>query len=248
MRPQRAIFGALLASKSEEKEGGNPRLFIELFERTRTSSLAAPDARSSASFAYPRNRRGRGKCRVPLHPRSRVQQVRWRTHTSGLQVQPNTRRHSPRNGLRLIRDLLGAPGSLATVALRKRLASLDLSVGRPGPHDFAVRVGCVRLTHQPRPSHPRPTFVTIGRNVPLHRGGMTRRKHEILKNGSKVFYFSGIRTSHTSYSRFRRSWQPTWRIRVDDRVELAHREYDVHLVRELERRGVVEAHVQSSFK
>ena len=41
--------------------------------------------------------------------------------------------------LRLIRDLLGAPGCLATVASRLRHARLDPSVGGSGPHDFAVR-------------------------------------------------------------------------------------------------------------
>jgi hypothetical protein len=35
--------------------------------------------------------------------------------------------------------------------------SLDPSVGRSGPHDFAVRVRRARLAQHPRPSHPRPT-------------------------------------------------------------------------------------------
>src|SRR5262249_13964254 len=45
-------------------------------------------------------------------------------------------RHSLRNGLRLIRGLLGVPGLLATVA-RKIASELDPSVGGPGHHDFA---------------------------------------------------------------------------------------------------------------
>src|SRR5690242_13276627 len=49
---------------------------------------------------------------------------------------------------RLIRDLLGEPGFLATVARRFVTCELDLSVGRSGPHDFAVRPG---LTRQLRP-------------------------------------------------------------------------------------------------
>jgi hypothetical protein len=42
--------------------------------------------------------------------------------------------------LRLIRDLPGVPGLLATVVPEK-LASQELSasVGAPGPHDFAIR-------------------------------------------------------------------------------------------------------------
>jgi hypothetical protein len=60
----------------------------------------------------------------------------------------------------------------------------------PGPHDFAVRISAVRLARSiesltsfarpaisshptlPRPPHPTSRFVTIGRNAPLHRGGM----------------------------------------------------------------------------
>jgi len=40
--------------------------------------------------------------------------------------------------LRLIRDLPGVPGLLATVA-RELVHELDPSVGGSGPHDFAVR-------------------------------------------------------------------------------------------------------------
>jgi hypothetical protein len=42
-------------------------------------------------------------------------------------------------GFRLIRDLLGAPGFLATVMSRP-FYSLIASVGATGPHDFAVRI------------------------------------------------------------------------------------------------------------
>jgi hypothetical protein len=55
-------------------------------------------------------------------------------------------RHSPRNGFNgFLRALPGdralLPPSPAKVAFRK----LDASVGASGPHDFAVRVGAVRL-------------------------------------------------------------------------------------------------------
>jgi hypothetical protein len=39
----------------------------------------------------------------------------------------------------------------------KHHRKLGLSVGRPGPRDFAVRISHVRLTWQVRPPHPRPT-------------------------------------------------------------------------------------------
>ena len=48
-------------------------------------------------------------------------------------------RHSPRNGLRLIRGLLGAPGCLATVVRGIIIRKLDPSIGGSGPHDFTVR-------------------------------------------------------------------------------------------------------------
>ena len=50
-------------------------------------------------------------------------------------------RHSLRDGLRLISRSPRGPGFLAPVAgvMQSIIAKLDLSVGRPGPRDFAVR-------------------------------------------------------------------------------------------------------------
>ena len=59
--------------------------------------------------------RGRRECRVPLHPRASCAANAQKTHTSSPQVQPNTLRHSLRDGLRLIRGLPGVPGLLASV-------------------------------------------------------------------------------------------------------------------------------------
>ena len=42
MGPQRAIFGALLASKLAEKEGGNPRFRIELLPTRREDASRQP--------------------------------------------------------------------------------------------------------------------------------------------------------------------------------------------------------------
>jgi hypothetical protein len=85
-------------------------------------------------------------------------------------------RHSLRDGLRLISPSPRGPGFLAPV-IPEKLASqeLDLSVGRPGPRDFAVRASHVRLTCHPRPSHPRPTCRDDRAYVPLHRGGMREK-------------------------------------------------------------------------
>src|SRR5689334_18453324 len=50
--------------------------------------------------------------------------------------------------------------------------ALDLSVGRPGPHDFARPRWPAFVSREPsRPSHPASRFVTIGRNVPLDETG-----------------------------------------------------------------------------
>src|SRR6185312_7369028 len=75
------------------------------------------------------------------------------------------------NGLRLIRDLPGVPGLLASVASRPSSARLDASIGAPGPRDFAVRACAARLAARTRPSQPASRFVTIGRNVPRGEAG-----------------------------------------------------------------------------
>jgi hypothetical protein len=72
-----------------------------------------------------------------------------------------------------------SPGTGLSCPRRQRDAKhhrqLDLSVGRPGPYDFAVRASHVRLTCHPRPSHPRLTCRDDRAYVPLHRGRMRER-------------------------------------------------------------------------
>jgi hypothetical protein len=81
-----------------------------------------------------------------------------------------TIRHSLRNGLRLIRDLPGVPGFLATVASWIDTTKLDPSVGGSGPHDFAVRSELIRpretALEPKRPSHPA-SNVRDDRETPL---------------------------------------------------------------------------------
>jgi hypothetical protein len=93
-------------------------------------------------------------------------QKRVDSHTSSShhEFTGNTQ-HSPRNGFnRLLRALPGVPGLLATVAERNCFHRLDTSVGVSGPHDFAVRLGYLRLWHHPRPPHPNPAFVTFAKH------------------------------------------------------------------------------------
>ena len=93
------------------------------------------------------------------HTRSLV--CKGRKHTSSHHRYAETIRHSLRNGLRLIRALLGVPGFLATVVSWIITTKLDTSVGVSGPHDFAVRLllirPCAEAQPEPkRPSHPAP--------------------------------------------------------------------------------------------
>ena len=53
-----------------------------------------------------------------------------------------------------------SPGTGLSCPRRTRASqahALGLSVGRPGPHDFAVRAGVARPARPARPSHPRLT-------------------------------------------------------------------------------------------
>src|SRR5438309_5713276 len=86
----------------------------------------------------PSKLRGRGEHRMLAAPACLACKEKCTLRTQATQGSRDNRR-SPRNGLRLIRVLLGAPGSLATVARRFVAGRLDPSVGGSGPHDFAVR-------------------------------------------------------------------------------------------------------------
>jgi len=69
--------------------------------------------------------------------------------------------------LRLIPRSPRWPGLFATVALWMNSTRLDASVGAPGPHGFAVRVGIVRRSTPQRPSHPAP-HVRDDHDTPLY--------------------------------------------------------------------------------
>ena len=65
-------------------------------------------------------------------------------------------RPSLRNGFTAYFELSPVNGSFATVAPQEALLpkELDASTAASGPHDFAVRVGRLRLARLLRPSHP----------------------------------------------------------------------------------------------
>ena len=102
-------------------------------------------------------------------------------------------RHSLRNGLRLIRDLPGVPGLLASVTCRFVTRRLDASVGAPGPRDFAVRIA-PRSSYRVQRVHriPAPRVVTIGRNVPLAGAGWAKLIMVFRKTEAKYFCAEGL--------------------------------------------------------
>ena len=73
--------------------------------------------------------------------------------------------------------------------MRKHRGQLETSVEASGPHDFAVRAGAARLAAPVRPSHPRPTFVTIAKR-PFVRAETARLMPLILAD-SEANYFCG---------------------------------------------------------
>jgi hypothetical protein len=94
--------------------------------------------------------------------------------------------------LQLIARSPWEPGFLAPIASEIISRRLGLSVGRPGPHDFAVREGHARRARPTRPSQPASRSLTIGQNALYNRGGMVGRNHIFLENGSQIFFARGL--------------------------------------------------------
>src|SRR5882757_7191629 len=103
---------------------------------------------------HPRKQRGRRECRVMASPMARLQQKKQAAVTTGGAGQPAF----PARWFTAYIAISPGTGLSCPRRLRDDLANLSLSVGRPGPRDFTVRVSHVRLTCPPRPSHPRPTY------------------------------------------------------------------------------------------
>jgi hypothetical protein len=77
-------------------------------------------------------------------------------------------------------------------AMRQHRGLLNVSVETSGPHDFAVRSSCVRLTPLKRPPHPAPN-VRDDRETPLVRrrdGGIT--KAASTQRRSEIFFANGL--------------------------------------------------------
>jgi hypothetical protein len=70
-----------------------------------------------------------------------------KTRTSSHRRFAETFRHSPRDGFTVSFVLSQETGLCCLLHLRESSSrKLDISVGMPGPHDFAVRVDALRLS------------------------------------------------------------------------------------------------------
>ena len=146
--------------------------------------LAAGDARG-LRFVVPRNNEGAGNAGCALHPRSRVQRVERKSHTS-IQGSGGDPTFPAQWLYGLYRALPGVSGFPASVASRKPALQPGWAFAPPkdltptseasGPHDFTVRFSTARQhvlrpltefippcdpiarTMPPRPPHPIPTF------------------------------------------------------------------------------------------
>ena len=112
--------------------------------------------------------------------------------------QGRSNRHSLRDGLRLIARSPRCTG-LCSHRRQKRnwfRSRLDPSVGRSGPHAFAVREAAFVGAHK-RAQHPHghrippPTSVTIA-SRPSRGSRMRGEKHEFRKNGRGIFLRWGL--------------------------------------------------------
>ena len=106
--------------------------------KQRWTAVRSPAACSARVMhqACPSEIRGHRECRCSIAPAAlRAMKKARKQVTTGT---PKTSGIPCAMVLRLIRDLPGVPGFLATVA-RELVHELDPSVGRSGPHDFAVR-------------------------------------------------------------------------------------------------------------
>jgi hypothetical protein len=145
--------------------------------RTRVRIPAARKARALRQRSPSREMRGRREHRMhQSHPRQK--------HAKGTPQVRRKHRHSLRNGLRLIRALLGVPGLLATVAFAKRpgeslipaSGDQDHTTSPSAPASPVLRHGSVHRI-------PTPTSVKIASRP--SDGIRTRGyNHEIPKNGS----------------------------------------------------------------
>ena len=116
---------------------------------------------------------GAGNAGCPMHPQPRVvcrKHARW---------SPRSHRNHPAFPHAMVLTVSFVLSSVIGLSCHRRpqetcrkLASreLDAGVEASGPHDFAVRSWHHSSLVPPRPSHPRPTFVTIAKRPSVWAG------------------------------------------------------------------------------
>ena len=135
--------------------------------RTQVSDLAARVARGLPIISAPLEvQRARGNAGCTVHPRSRVQVLLKKAHTS-IQVHRNHPASPHAMALRLITCSPWCTGFLATIARGSKNRGFDISVAIPGRHVFAVRIRPPSSQGQPSASiTAHPTLLTLRNALP----------------------------------------------------------------------------------
>jgi hypothetical protein len=129
--------------------------------------------------------RGRRECRMLAAPMARQQTKKLAAGTTG---SAETAGIPCAMGFRLMARSPRGPGFLAPVVRGIRHAGeLGLSVGRPGPHAFAVRNGRLRPRQPQRPSLPASPIVTIALRPSASRRDGDRKSEFFEKRKLNIF-------------------------------------------------------------
>jgi hypothetical protein len=132
-----------------------------------TTPISRRIRRPSFASEHPPKTRGRRECRVKASPMARQQERKLAAGTtggagsSGIPCAMFDGLYALSSGTGLIAPVVRVMRNIIACATRKRCRRLGLSTGRPGPHDFTVRVGMFvgakKLRCNPtRPPHPAP--------------------------------------------------------------------------------------------
>jgi hypothetical protein len=141
-------------------------------------------------ITVPRKSEGAGKAGCLMHPQPRVQNDKKHTSQS-----PQVHRNNPAfpaQWFTAYTELSPVTGLSCHRRGADCSAPLDASVGAPGPHGFAVRVGVGRRSTPQRPSHPAPD-VRDDHDTPLYvSAGRPAYKSDLGKTGSGIFLQPGL--------------------------------------------------------
>jgi hypothetical protein len=153
--------------------------------QTQFRDLAACFCASYSFISRPLQSEGAGKAGCALHPRSRVQIVQKKAHTSR-QVQRRQSDFPCAVVLTLIFVLSPAIRPWVVTVACASSRKLDASLEASGPHDFAVHLRRLRQRRPPRPPHPRPALLTL-RNAPLSGTGCKSYSAIFVSEKQKYF-------------------------------------------------------------